>query len=149
MIPNWPEYLIGFARHAATKSKDSTQVGAALVGPLGEVRLTGYNGPPQGVEDRPERRERPEKYTWVSHAEMNVIAFAARQGIETAGCTLYVTHQPCSMCSRLIIQAGIKKVVYAAGSFGPGSAMTAEMQTSQTMFAEAGVVCETVESTER
>ena len=58
---NWNEYLMGFARHAALKSKDSTQVGAALVGLDGEVRLCAYNGPPRGVRDMPARRERPAK----------------------------------------------------------------------------------------
>ena len=41
----WSDYFAGFARHAALKSKDSTQVGAVLVGPEGEIRLTGFNGP--------------------------------------------------------------------------------------------------------
>ena len=55
------------------------RVGAVLVGPNNEVLLTGFNGPPIGVVDRPERRDkRPEKYLWVSHAEANLIAFAAR-----------------------------------------------------------------------
>jgi dCMP deaminase len=52
-VKNWYEYYMGFARHAATASKDSTQVGAVLVGRDGEVRLTGYNGPPRGVVDSP------------------------------------------------------------------------------------------------
>lgn len=136
---DWRTYYLGFAEHAAIKSKDSTQVGAVLVGPDGEVRLTGYNGPPRGVNDLPERRERPAKYLWVSHAEMNVIAFAARQGIETKGCTLYVTHHPCSMCSRLIIQAGISRVIYGAGT----TSMPAdEFEASAVMFSEAGLICE-------
>lgn len=134
---NWNDYLMGFARHAALKSKDSTQVGAVLVGPDREVRLTAYNGPPRGVTDLPERRDtRPEKYLWVSHAEQNLVAFAAREGIQTKGCTVYVTHCPCSGCAKSLIQAGIAKVV-----IGPGTTAMPddEFRASRTMFREAGV----------
>ena len=111
---NWGEYLYGFAAHAALKSKDSTQVGAALIGPEGEVRLTGYNGPHRGVLDLPDRRERHRKYLFAAHAEANLIAFAAREGIRTAGCTVFVTHHPCSACARTLIQAGVSGVVVVA-----------------------------------
>lgn len=133
---NWIDYFYGFACHAAKKSKDSTQVGAVLVGPEGEVRLTGFNGPPRDVEDMPERRERPTKYLYASHAEANLIAFAAREGIRTAGCTVYVTHACCASCARTLIQAGVANVV-----FGPGqtSMPSDEFVASRLMFAEAGV----------
>jgi dCMP deaminase len=131
---NWTDYLYGFAEHAASKSKDTTKVGAALVGPEGEVRLTAFNGPPRGVEDRPYRFERPSKYLFASHAEVNLIAFAAREGIRTKGCTVYVTHHPCASCARTLIQAGVERVVY-----GPGTtSMPAdEFAAAATMFAEA------------
>lgn len=142
---NWTDYYMGFAQHAALKSKDSTQVGAILVGPDGEVRLTGFNGPPRGVKDLDWRRERPTKYLFASHAEANLIAFAAREGIRTAGCRVFVTHHPCSACARTLIQAGIREVV-----IGPG--LTAmpddEFIAARTMFLEAGVtrvlMCEAV-----
>ena len=125
---------MGFATHAALKSKDSTQVGAILVGPDGEVRLTAYNGPPRGVEDKPSRRERPAKYLYASHAEQNLIAFAAREGIRTAGCTVYVTHMPCAACARMLIQAGVLNVAH-----GPGrtSMPDAEFAAARDMFEEA------------
>ena len=47
------------------------------------------------------------------HAEQNVIAFASRRGISTDGCTLYITLSPCKQCSKLLAQAGIKRVVYS------------------------------------
>lgn len=134
----WDEYLMGFARHAALKSKDSTQVGAALVGPEREVRLTAYNGPPRGVEDRAERRERPAKYLFASHAEANLVAFAAREGIRTSGCCVYVTHHPCSSCARTLIQAGVKTVVVGNGTT---SMPPEEFEAAAQMFREAGVVC--------
>lgn len=134
---DWPVYLMGFAEHAAQKSKDSTKVGAVLVGPNNEVLLTGFNGPPIGVSDLPERRDiRPEKYLWVSHAEANLIAFAARRGIATEGCTVYVTHSPCSGCAKALIQAGIRRVVVGAGS----TSMPAdEFRVARTMMHEAGM----------
>lgn len=133
---NWDAYLMGFARHAALKSKDSTKVGAVLVGPEREVRLTAFNGPPRGVEDRAERRERPDKYLYASHAEANLVAFAAREGIRTKDCVVYITHYPCSSCSRTLIQAGVKKVVVGSGTT---HMPTEEFAAASVMFAEAGV----------
>lgn len=134
---NWHDYFMGFARQASTKSKDTTKVGAVLVGPDNEVRLTGYNGPPRRVRDNiPQRWERPTKYLFISHAEENIVSFAARQGIRTDGCTIYVTHSPCARCARAIIQAGIGRVV-----FGPGttSMPDEEFAAAAAMFDEAQV----------
>lgn len=135
---NWNAYYLGFASWAAQKSKDSTKVGAVLVGPDGEVRLTAFNGPPRGVNDTPERLIRPIKYLYASHAEANLIAFAAREGIRTDGCTAYVTHHPCAACARTLIQAGIKHVVIADGTV-TGDQWKDEFAAAFTMFREAGV----------
>ncbi|QIG67333.1 deoxycytidylate deaminase protein [Rhizobium phage RHph_TM3_3_9] len=132
----WHSYYMGFASLAATMSKDSTQVGAAIIGPGGEIRMTGYNGPPQRVKDRPERRERPAKYLYASHAEANAIAFAARNGIRTENCTMYVTHHPCSSCAKSIIQAGIRCVVIGSGTT---SMPSEEFEAARQMFVEADV----------
>lgn len=133
---NWIKFLMGFATHAATKSKDTTKVGAVLVGPDHVALLTSYNGPPKGVNDYPSRFVRPEKYLYASHAEQNLIAFAARRGIAVEGCTVMVTHMPCSSCARTLIQAGVKQIVY-----GTGTTMmpVEEFQAAQNMFDEAGV----------
>ena len=133
---NWNEYFAAFATLAARKSKDSTQVGAVLVGPEGEIRLTGYNGPPRGVLDTPERRERPTKYLFASHAEANLVAFAAREGIRTKDCTVFVTHMCCAACARTLIQAGIAAVFYGPGTT---SMPAAEFEAAREMFEEAGV----------
>lgn len=139
--PSWRQYLFGFATHAATKSKDPTQVGAALVGPEREVRLTAYNGPPKGVLDTEDRRERPAKYLFASHAEANLVAFAAREGISTKGCTVFVTHHPCASCARTLIQAGVRQVIFGSGT----TSMPAdEFSAAGEMFFEAGVYCEAV-----
>lgn len=134
---NWTAYYMGFAHWAAQKSKDTTKVGAILVGPDGEVRLTGYNGPPRGVHDTPERRERPAKYLYASHAEANLVAFAAREGIRTAGCTVYVTHPPCAACARTLIQAGVKQIVCGRGTT---SMPAEEFEAARWMLLEAEVV---------
>ncbi|MEW5729223.1 MAG: dCMP deaminase family protein [Pseudomonadota bacterium] len=134
---NWTDYFMGFARHAASKSKDpSTQVGAVVIGPDGEIRATGYNGLPRGVADLPERMERPAKYLWTSHAEENLVAHAARVGVSLKGCTVYVTHFPCSRCARSLIQAGVTGVVVDTGTT---SMPAEEFEVAEQMFSEAGV----------
>lgn len=133
---NFPDYHMAFAETAKIKSKDETQVGAALIGPYGEVRLTGFNGPPKGVKESDERRQRPTKYLYTAHAEENLISFAARVGIPTEGCSVFVTHHPCARCARQLINAGIRHVV-----FGPGktSMPPEEFEAAAVMFNEARV----------
>lgn len=143
---SWEKHFMDMATLAATMSKDSTKVGAVLVGPEKEIRLTGFNGPPKGVLDSPDRFERPKKYLFASHAEQNLIAFAAREGIRTKDCVVYVTHMPCSACARSLIQAGIKAVIYGTGTT---SMPQDEFIAATQMFNEAGVgtfsvVCEEV-----
>lgn len=130
-------YLMGFARHAATASKDTTKVGAILLDPNGTIRMTAYNGPPKGVRDTKERFERPLKYLYASHAEANLIAFCARAGIPTEGCSVYVTHMCCASCARTLIQAGIKHVIFGDGET---SMAPEEFSVAALMFKEAGVV---------
>lgn len=138
---DWHSFLMGFADHAATKSKDSTKVGAVLVGHNNEVLLTAYNGLPIGVSDLPYRYERPQKYLWCSHAEQNLIAFAARNGISTNGKSVYCTHHPCSSCARSLVQAGIKRV--AVGN-GKTNMPEDEFIVAGAMFKEGGVNCERI-----
>ena len=140
--PSMVNYLLAMADVAARRSQDSTQVGAVLVGPEGEVRLTAYNGPPKGVQDLPERFERPAKYLWAAHAEQNLVAFAARAGIRTLGCTVVVTHAPCASCARTLIQAGIKQVIHGAGTT---SMPAEEFAAARTMFHEAEVIVQRVD----
>lgn len=133
---DWYTYLMGFAKHASLKSKDSTKVGAVLVDEKKSVILTAFNGPPRGVSDYPERFERPVKYMYASHAEANLIAFAARNGIRTEGCTVFTTHLPCASCTRTLIQAGIHGIVYGSGTF---QSLVDEQEHTKIMCEEAGV----------
>lgn len=146
---NWDEYFIRQCLLAAQKSKDpSNQFGSAIIGPGKEIRSTGYNGFPRGVREVPEfdgesaveaRWERPEKYFFIEHAERNAIFNAARAGTSTDGCTMYVSGFPCHDCSRAIIQAGIKELVYQSGSEDYNTRWAESIRRSKTMFYEAGV----------
>jgi dCMP deaminase len=109
---DWDTYFMLLAHTVAMKSKDQrTRCGCVIVGPDREIRSTGYNSFPRGIDDsRSERQERPEKYFWFAHAERNAIYNAARIGTALKGCDLYVTGMPCSDCAIGIIQAGIKRV---------------------------------------
>lgn len=131
------QWFMEHAVLASKRSKDSTQVGAALVGRDREVRLTAYNGPPRGVRDIPERFERPYKYLFASHAEANLVAFAAREGIRTKGCSVYVTHIPCAACARSLIQAGVVEVV---AGLGKTHMPVEEFRAAELMFEEAGIL---------
>jgi len=109
----WIDYFFEICDVVAKKSKDnSTKVGAVITNTGNSIISTGYNGFPIGVDDSVESRmERPQKYLWTAHAEENAICFAARNGIALNGATLYVNRLiPCSKCSRMIIQSGIRKV---------------------------------------
>jgi dCMP deaminase len=121
---NWINMFFEMCEVVSKKSKDpSTKVGCVITGSNNSVISTGFNGFPIGVEDnlvdlssdkinKSKRYERPEKYSWTAHAEENAIAFAARNGVSTNGATLYVNRMmPCTRCTRLIIQSGIKKIV--------------------------------------
>jgi dCMP deaminase len=124
-------------------SKDrSTQVGAIVIGPDNEVRSTGWNGFPRGVDDNIEsRHQRPMKYKYTSHAEENAIAQAARIGVALKGCTIMVTSLfPCTTCSRLIIQSGITKVL--APSVTENARWDEEAVIAMEMLLEAKVVIE-------
>lgn len=109
----WIKYFLEIAEQVKLKSKDqSTQIGAIIVGKDKEIRSTGYNSFPRGIDDnRPERQERPEKYFWFEHAERNAIYNAARVGIPLDGSTIFLTSGlPCADCARAIINSGIKEV---------------------------------------
>lgn len=72
----------------------------------------GYNGTPSGFENVCEDEEGLTK-PYVLHAEANAITKIARSSNNSDGATLYVTASPCIECAKLIVQAGIKRVVYA------------------------------------
>ncbi len=113
-MTNWDKRFLKLAKHISEWSKDpSTKVRCVVVGPDRELRSTGFNGLPRGIEDNEERLNNREiKYPLICHAEENAIMHAARIGISLKGCTAYVTWPPCTRCARSLIQAGVSTIVY-------------------------------------
>lgn len=109
----WDKRFLRLAYEIATWSKDdSTKVGAVIIGDDKKPKSFGYNGFPRNIDDTvTERYERPTKYLFSEHAERNAIYNA---DVPLDGCTMYVTHFPCSDCMRAIIQKGITTVVIDA-----------------------------------
>jgi dCMP deaminase len=121
--PDFDEYFMNIARIVATRSTClRRQVGAVLVRDK-RILATGYNGAPSGLPHCEEvgcvrermgipRGERHEMCRGL-HAEQNAIIQSALHGISIAGAELYSTHHPCSVCAKMLINAGIKKVKIA------------------------------------
>jgi dCMP deaminase len=120
--PQWDEYFMRMARVVAERSTClRRQVGAVAVLDK-RIVATGYNGAPTGIAHceavgcvRQARGipsgERHELCRGL-HAEQNVIIQAALHGVTTRGATLYCTNQPCVVCAKMIINAGIVRIVY-------------------------------------
>jgi dCMP deaminase len=127
-------------------SKDpSTKVGALFLAPHSlQVLTAGYNGFPRGVDEtKAERWERPQKLMYVSHAEANGIANSCRHGTPLENSIAVVTMFPCATCAKLMIQAGISRIVT------PAPDMTCpkwgeEFRYSLEMLQESGVVIQYV-----
>ncbi len=108
----WDRRFLALSDSIATWSKDPSRgVGAVIVSPAKQIIATGFNGLPMGIEDRPERLERPVKYDLICHAEMNAIVQCARNGVTPMGATIYTSFSPCVHCTLSIIQSGIVRVV--------------------------------------
>ena len=144
LMTKWDSRFLRLATHISEWSKDpSTQVGCVVVGPDREIRSTGFNGLPRGIEDNDERlNDREVKYPLICHAEENAIMHAARIGMSLKGCTAYVTWPPCTRCARSLIQAGISSVVYPEDTSIPERWM-ADFNLSLNMLKEAGINVET------
>jgi dCMP deaminase len=123
--PSWEEYFSDITKLVSTRSTCTRRkVGAILVRNK-RVLTTGYNGAPTGVShcldvgclrdkmDIPSG-QRHELCRGL-HAEQNAIIQAATHGISVDGADLYCTNLPCIICTKMIINAGIKKVYYLAG----------------------------------
>lgn len=136
----WDRRFIQLARHIAQWSKDpSTQVGCVVVGPDREIRSTGFNGFPRGIEDTAERlNDRSVKYPLICHAEENAIMHAARIGVSLRDCIAYTTWPPCTRCARSLVQAGVKEICYPADLEVPERWLE-DFNMSMSLLAEAGV----------
>lgn len=107
----WDEYFMKIAETVALKSKDpSSKMGCVIVDPKKRVVSLGYNGMLQGAdESKMTLSERPMKYYFAIHSEMNAILFAHQ---DLTGCTIYNRVATCENCLKYCLQAGIKRFVY-------------------------------------
>ena len=135
-VPPWDHYFMNIAKAVALRSKDpSTQVGALIVDRHNHPIAFGYNGFAPGVQESDQLWERPEKYDRVLHAESNAIAHAAKAGRALDASILYVTHLPCLACCKIIIAAGIIRVIFETDVYYSNS----EKEKVFERFAEVGV----------
>ena len=120
---NWDQYFMGVAKLSAMRSKDpNTQVGACIVGDDNRILSIGYNGTPNGYDDKHfpwDREGNPleTKYLYVCHAEMNAILNYRGSRKELENAKIYVDLFPCNECAKLIIQSGIKEVIYLSDKY--------------------------------
>ena len=149
-MSKWDHRFMQLTEAVATWSscyQDNRQVGAIIVKDK-HVMTTGYNGAPAGVENCKEKGEclrrklniasgTHHELCFAVHAEQNAIIQAGKYGININGGTLYCTHQPCVICGKMIINAGIKRVVYKEGY---------PDEFSMQLFKEAGVSVEKYEA---
>jgi dCMP deaminase len=118
---SWDEYFMGVALLSGLRSKDpSTQVGACIVNSQNKIVGAGYNGLPIGCSDEDFPWEKTgdflqTKYPYVCHAELNAIL--NNIGMDLSGCRIYTALFPCNECSKAIIQAGIKEVIFLSDKY--------------------------------
>ena len=141
---NWDKYFMGVALLSAMRSKDpNTQVGACIVNGKKRIVGIGYNGLPYGCDDDvfPWDNDKDflnSKYPYVVHAEPNAILNASTP---LDNCSLYVTLFPCHECVKLIIQSGIKEIVYISDKYnGTDSSLAARK-----MLESAQITCRQIE----
>ena len=137
----WDEYFMAIAKLSAMRSKDpSTQVGACIVSNDNRILSIGYNGAPNGFDD--------DKFPWgrdgqnldtifpyVCHAEMNAILNFRGTKKDLENAKIYVDLFPCNECAKIIIQSGIKEVIYLSNKYADAENNIA----SRKLFDECGV----------
>jgi len=123
--PDWDEYFMRMAYLAASRSTCTRRkVGAVIVKDKRAI-ATGYNGPPQGLahcditgcirDDLGINSGERHELCRGLHAEQNALIQAAVYGVSVKDATIYVTNHPCVVCSKMLINAYIKEIVYAEG----------------------------------
>ncbi len=140
--PTWDQYFLKIAATVATRATcDRLHVGAVLV--RNKVILaTGYNGAPRGLKhcDDVCHELIDGQCVRTIHAEANVLVHAAKHGVNVDSSTMYLTNSPCYDCFKMIVNSGIKRVVY-------GSFYMSRYEASRTVLAlakEVGVIIENI-----
>ena len=148
-MDKWDKRFVEMTRLVSTWTScfaPGRAIGAVIVKDK-RIMTTGYNGAPAGMKTCREKGEclrrklgiesgTRAEVCYAAHAEQNAILQAAKLGISIDGATLYCTHQPCSICAKMIVNAGIRRVVYEQGYPDP---FTLEI------FGETGVLLEKYE----
>ena len=120
---SWDEYFMGIAVLSTMRSKDpNTRVGACIVSKDNRILSIGYNGAPNGYKDDvfPWDREgdpKDTKYFYVCHSELNAILNYGGSRSDLVGSKLYVTLFPCNECAKVVVQSGIKEVIYLSDKY--------------------------------
>jgi dCMP deaminase len=138
--PSWDAYFMNITGLVAQRSTCTRRAVGAIIVKDKRILSTGYNGAPTGIRHCLEvgclresmnipSGERHELCRGI-HAEQNAIIQAAYHGVSVNGASLYCTNQPCAICAKMIINAGIKKIYYQSGYADA---------LSQEMLSEAGV----------
>jgi dCMP deaminase len=123
--PSWDEYFLELARLVSRRSTClRRRVGAVLVKDK-KILATGYNGVPSGIRHCSDIGCLRDKLKIPSgqrhelcrglHAEQNVLLQAALHGVSTKGSAVYITNQPCMICAKMLINAGIRQLIIADG----------------------------------
>ena len=125
----WDDYFMGISVLSAKRSKDpNTQVGACIVNDENKIVGIGYNGFPKGCSDdelpwgKIGDNELEKKYLYVVHAEQNAILNSTTN---LKNCKMYVALFPCNECCKLIIQSGIKEIIYLEDKYNQSDSVKA------------------------
>ena len=146
VTPYWDEYFMEMAVEESRESDCRRQVGAVLV-KEGLALLVGHNGVPDGLKSCKELggciRQRDgiesgknQEHCRAVHAEQNIIVKSAREGIPIKGGTIYVTDAPCGICTRMLINCEIGRIVYL-GDYPD--------ENAKSMLEESGIPVEKLE----
>lgn len=143
----WRNRYLLLAKHFSSWSKDpSTQVGAVATSDNGLILSQGWNGFPRGVKDSVDRlNDRETKYSYMVHAEKNLIYNATRNGISLLNANLFVYGLPvCSECAKGVIQVGVKSVYVLTDSMNVRDNWSESWKKTTDMFDEVGITHEWV-----
>ena len=138
---SWDEYFMAIAKLSSMRSKDpSTQVGACIVSNDNRILSIGYNGATNGFNDEKfpwarEGKNLETKYPYVCHAELNAVLNFRGNKKDLENAKIYVDLFPCNECTKIIIQSGIKEVIYLSDKYANEENNIA----SRRLFDECGV----------
>jgi dCMP deaminase len=134
--PSWENYFIGIAKVVSQRSHDiHTQHGCVITDNQHRILGVGYNGFPKGMDDRSLPTNRPDKYSWMIHAERNALSNCV---IRPDNGIAYVTGQCCNDCIMALWQEGIVKV-YMANNHGTKLFDTKEQEKFNLFVAQTGM----------